>query len=147
MRRKALEINERLARKVIRQEVIPALMIPDNDPRGVRSSIAIVDSGAIQGISISVDISHTFIGDLRVELLTPWGQMVALHNRTGGSADNLLATYRPDSLPALAALISKEVYGNWVLKVADLAGSDVGKLNKWGLELNYVEHSPIEATS
>jgi subtilisin-like proprotein convertase family protein/Tfp pilus assembly protein PilF len=139
MRRKALETNEGLGRKVVRQEVSAALMIPDNDPMGLTSPIAIVDSGTIQAISVSVHITHTYIGDLRVELLTPWGQIVVLHDRAGGSADNLLATYTPDSIAALANLIGKEVRGEWVLKVRDLTSMDVGRLNKWGLELGYAK--------
>jgi subtilisin-like proprotein convertase family protein len=140
MRRKALETNEGLGRKVVRQEVSAALMIPDNDPMGLTSPIAIVDSGTIQAISVSVHITHTYIGDLRVELLTPWGQIVVLHDRAGGSADNLLATYTPDSIAALANLIGKEVRGEWVLKVRDLTSMDVGRLNKWGLELGYAKN-------
>ena len=110
-------------------------MIPDNDPTGVSSAIAIDQSGIARGIKVGVDITHTFIGDLRVELVAPSGQQTILHNRRGGSQDNLITTYDSASTPALATLVGQSIEGNWVLRVTDLAGRDVGKLNQWSLEL------------
>ncbi len=34
----------------------------------------------------------------------------------------------------LATLVGQPVGGNWVLRVTDLAGQDVGQLNKWSIE-------------
>jgi len=60
-----------------------------------------------------------------------------LHDRGGGSADNIRATYTPATTPALGGLAQAgaAVGGVWTLKVADLARRDLGKLNGWGLEL------------
>ena len=38
-------------------------------------------------------------------------------------------------MPALATLVGQEMKGNWTLKASDLVGQDVGKLNKWNLEI------------
>ena len=72
---------------------------------------------------------------MRVELLAPSGQQAILHNRSGNSQDNLIQTYDAAATPALAPLIGQSVQGNWVLRVTDLAGQDIGKLNRWSLEL------------
>ncbi len=121
--------------KTVQGEVAPGQTIPDNDPTGISSAIAIDQSGLAQEVSLSLDITHTYIGDLRVELIAPAGQQVMVHNRSGGSRDNLITTYDPTSTPALAALKGQSIRGNWILRVTDLAGRDVGKLNKWSLTL------------
>lgn len=46
-------------------------------------------SGTAKGIKVSVDISHTYRGDLLVELVAPSGRSVTLHNREGGSKHDL----------------------------------------------------------
>ena len=123
------------AGETVQVEVSPALTIPDNDPAGVSSVITISQSGTVQAATVALDITHTFIGDLRVELVSPSGQQTVLHNRTGGHQHNLIVTYDSDSDTALANLIGQPMQGTWVLKVKDVAGQDVGTLNKWSLAL------------
>jgi subtilisin-like proprotein convertase family protein len=130
--------------EVVRGEATPALTIPDNDLTGISSAITIAQSGTARALKVSVDITHTFIGDLRVELVAPSGQRAVLHNRVGGSQDNLIVTYDSTSAAALAALVGQAAQGHWVLQVTDLAGRDVGKLNAWSVELllmNFDDHN------
>ena len=121
----------------IRKEAIPALNIPDNDPTGVASIIEVTESGTAQAIIIDIDITHTYIGDLRVVIEAPSGQQALLHDQFGGSADNLIATFDSIANPALADLIGESIQGDWALRVADLVGQDTGKLNLWRLELTH----------
>ena len=86
-------------------------------------------------MKVGVDITHSFIGDLKVELTSPAGNRVILWNQAGSGQDNLITTFDPVSIPALATLVGQEMKGNWTLKVSDLVGQDVGKLNKWSLEI------------
>ena len=119
----------------VRGEAAPALTIPDNNPAGISSTIAIAQTGVARSLKVSVDITHTFIGDLQVELIAPSGQRAILHNRTGSGQDNLITTYDSATAPALTPLLGQSVQGQWSLRVMDRAGQDVGKLNKWSLEL------------
>lgn len=135
LRRWGLEMNLEATTQTIYQEAAPGLAIPDNVPAGVSSSVAIGQAGTTKGLKVGVDITHTFIGDLRVELVAPSGQQVLLHDQSGGSADNLIRSYDSVSSPALAALVGQPVQGNWTLRVHDLAAQDVGKLNRWSLDL------------
>ena len=114
-----------------------SLTIPDNDPAGIASPLAVGSERRLKDIAVTVDITHTWTGDLRVSLVAPSGQEVVLHDRSGGSADNILTTYTPLQVPALGGLTQTgaSVGGVWTLKVVDLARRDVGKLNGWGLEL------------
>lgn len=100
--------------------------IPDNNATGVSSPIDVDRSGASGAIQVSVDISHTYIGDLEVDLLAPSGAVFSLHDRSGGSADDIVQTY---SLDAGA----EESAGQWSLRVRDRASWDTGTINAWSL--------------
>lgn len=119
----------------VEQESTPAFAIPDNDATGISDSMNITAAGTVRGVDVWLDITHTWIGDLRVLLTAPAGDEVLLHDRSGGDQDNLIKAYSEDSLPALTTLAGKPAQGNWTLRVIDLAGRDVGKLNRWGLKL------------
>lgn len=135
LRRWNLEIVYKPESQIAKGVATPASDIPDNDPKGLSIPIAIAQAGKAQSLTASVDITHTYIGDLRVLLIAPSGQQIILHDRTGGSQDNLIKTY--DSTAHLLPLIDQPIQGNWVLQVIDLAGRDVGKLNQWSLEIVY----------
>lgn len=113
----------------------PALRIPDDDPQGVTDTIAFAQRGSVGALKMALDLTHTFIGDLRVELSAPSGQTASLHDREGGGRDNLILTLDSADDGKLADLVGEGIAGEWKLKVADLAGQDVGKLNVWSLEI------------
>lgn len=117
-------------------EAAPDLTIPDDDPTGIGSALAFQHTGTVRQIKLSLEIKHTYIGDLRVELLSPTGRRAIIHAQTGGSSDNIQVTLDSGS-PAspLVPLVGQPVQGNWVLRVTDLVGQDVGKLKRWSLEL------------
>ncbi len=112
-----------------------AVTIPDNDPDGITRELSLSGVGSIAEISLSVDITHPWVGDLRVVLTSPGGSVVVLQDRSGGSADNLVRTWRASNHPGLAGLIGEDPNGNWQLQVADRARRDVGKLNRWRIEV------------
>jgi extracellular elastinolytic metalloproteinase len=135
LRRWSLEFDLETAAGTSQGEATPALAIPDNNPAGVSSSIAIAQSGTVRGIKVNIDITHSWIGDLRVELVAPSGQAAILHDQSGNSEDNIIRTYDSVTSPGLTALAGQTTQGNWQLRVKDLAAQDIGKLNKWSLEL------------
>lgn len=116
-------------------EQSPNMAIPDNVAGGVSSTINIAKSGIIRRIKASVDIEHPYIGDLQVELLSPTGRRAILHGRAGGPSDNIVASYDSNRPGELANLVGLPMQGNWVLRVADQAAADVGKLRSWRIEL------------
>ena len=105
------------------------ILIPDNNPAGIVRSLPANAPGKVGSVEVSVDITHTYVGDLRVSLRSPAGTEVVLHNLTGGAADNLVKTYTPATTAGLGTLAGQAITGAWRLAVSDRAGQDIGKLN------------------
>ena len=119
----------------VTESVSPNLTIPDDNPAGISSELMITAAGTVARIAVTVDITHTFIGDLTVELVSPTGTQARLHNRSGFNTHDLIRTYSSDTIPALAAIKGEAAAGQWRLEVADHEGQDLGVLRTWGLTI------------
>ena len=117
-------------------EQSPNLLIPDDVAGGVSSTINIAASGVIRRMKIHVDIAHTYIGDLIVELFSPAGRRAVLHAREGRSKDDLIVDYDSDRPGELSTLVGQPMQGNWVLRVSDHDARDEGTLRKWRIEID-----------
>jgi subtilisin-like proprotein convertase family protein len=116
----------------------PQLAIPDGGG-GVLRPVLVTASGACAGISIDIALSHPRIGDLVVNLISPAGSLVRLHDRTGGDADDLVgnwpATLVVDGPGSLDDLLGQEVAGIWYLHVTDVVAGSAGVWHTWALNL------------
>ena len=119
-----------MAGPVVLQES-PGTAVPDNQSAGIERTLAAASAGAVGDIEVAVDISHTYIGDLHVSLVSPAGTQVVLHDRTGAQADNITKTYTRATTPDLAILAGQPIAGNWRLRVSDHEAVDIGKVNSW----------------
>ncbi|MFB7450459.1 M28 family metallopeptidase [Streptomyces sp. NPDC056194] len=101
--------------------------VPDNGA-AVTSSVTVsgVAGNAPSTLKVGVDIVHTWIGDLVVDLIAPDGSVYNLSNRAGGSADNINQTYTVDASTEVAN-------GVWKLRVQDKASADTGYINGFKL--------------
>lgn len=97
----------------------------------VASTIAVPDgpttNSAATSAELVLDISHTYSSDLRVELVTPQGQLISIMSQTGGGA-NVLTSKQTLKLPA-----GTIPAGTWRLVASDHAGLDTGSIDKWSL--------------
>jgi serine protease len=75
---------------------------------------------------VAVNIVHTYIGDLKVDLVAPDGSVYVLHNRTGTSTDNINRTYTVN-------LSGEVLNGTWKLRVNDNANQDTGRIDSWSI--------------
>jgi subtilisin-like proprotein convertase family protein len=114
-----------------------AVSIPDNSATGATSAIDVTGTGSIGGLSVRVDIAHTYIGDLIVELRHN-GQVRRLHNRTGGGTDNLQSEFQ------VTEFNGTSMGGRWELFVSDNARSDTGRINSWSLTFAAGEAPPVD---
>ena len=111
------------------------------------------------------NLTHTWDGDLFIELQSPVGTTVTLSNRRGGRGHNFINTvfddeaataigsssapftgsFRPDQL--LSAFDGQDAFGVWTLRVADRAARDVGSINRWGIDITAQNQSVPEPAS
>ena len=98
------------------------------DNTTVNSPVAVSGrtGNAPSNASVAVNIVHTYIGDLKVDLVAPDGSVYVLHNRSGGSADNINQTYTVNLSP-------EALNGTWNLRVNDNANLDTGYINSWSV--------------
>ena len=138
----------------------------------ITSSIEVNIGGFVEDINLNnLDIAHTWVGDLRVELTSPQGNTVVLMAHPGqGSCDNdnILLSFDDDAVasyddlnamcnsqpPAisgafqplqdLSAFNGEPIQGIWTLTVYDDADEDGGTLKGW--ELEFCASIPDEVT-
>ncbi|MEW1778358.1 M4 family metallopeptidase [Streptomyces sp. NPDC086777] len=102
--------------------------IPDNGP-AVTSSITVSGrtGNAPNNLQVTPNISHTWRGDLVIDLVGPSGTSYRLKNfSSSDSADDVTDTYTVNAS-------SESANGTWKLKVQDQAAQDVGTINGWKL--------------
>ncbi|HTI95695.1 MAG TPA: ELWxxDGT repeat protein [Rudaea sp.] len=130
--------------------------IPDNLAAGLNSRFRLPGRGGITALSVSVDIGHTYVGDLSISLRhEQTGTQVTLFNQPGACSGALLDIVFDDAaassvqatcsnarlayprdqsyVPAnpLAAFAGEALRGDWTLNVVDHKTGDVGILHEW----------------
>ncbi|GBC61304.1 peptidase M6 [Desulfonema ishimotonii] len=124
--------------RVIQVEAESGLKIPDADWKGISSVIPIDQEGRAKDIRVSVEIAHTYIGDLQIALISPSGQgIVLMPFGEGKNKVNVRRTYDSASHEGLAAMVraGQLMQGDWILQVIDNAPGDSGTLKRWTLAL------------
>jgi len=113
----------------------PQMQIPDNNSQGIQSKLNIPSTPQGRSILVTLDLTHTWIGDLIITLESPEGVVIVLQKQSGGSADNIRGTYGKNltALGNLKSLSQVSVTGNWILRVSDVASRDIGTLVSWSV--------------
>ncbi|MEW1694548.1 S8 family peptidase [Streptomyces sp. NPDC093249] len=102
--------------------------IADNATAESPVTVSGVAGNAPAALQVPVNIVHTYIGDLQVQLIAPDGSAYTLKAfGTGGSADNINTTYTVNASAEAAN-------GTWKLQVSDNAAADTGKIDSWALQ-------------
>ncbi|MEV0675531.1 M28 family metallopeptidase [Actinosynnema sp. NPDC050436] len=103
------------------------LTLPDQAT--VESSLTVsgVSGNAPSALVLGVDITHTYRGDLVIDLVAPDGTAFRVKNSNSDSGDNLVTTYTVNASGEVAN-------GVWKLRIRDAGPQDVGRLNSWSLQ-------------
>ena len=104
---------------------------------------------------LNLNLTHTYIGDISIKLISPSGTEVVLTEFNGSGADNFIninfkddastsidtasTPYSGDYHPtgSLNSLISEIANGTWKIRICDNAGADTGTLDSWQLKIFY----------
>lgn len=127
----SLEFTAAAAVGPIELKESPGTPIPDFPNAGIERTLTATGTAKVGSIEVSVDISHTYLGDLRVSLVSPAGSEIVLHGRANGSQQNLASTFTAATTPALSSLVGQPAAGAWRLRISDHEARDQGKLNSW----------------
>jgi subtilisin-like proprotein convertase family protein len=104
-------------------------VIPDNSTVGVIDTINTTNNLTIEAVQIRVNISHTYTGELAIELVSPSGtRSIPFTIFNGFASSNNL-----DIILLSNAFYGENTNGNWQIKVIDGGdrGSAVGNFNNW----------------
>ncbi|MFG2772345.1 S8 family serine peptidase [Streptomyces sp. NPDC048350] len=107
-------------------ENLTDVTIADNATVESPLTVSGVTGNAPATLKVGVDIKHTYIGDLKVDLVAPDGTVYTVHNRTGSGTDNIVQTFTVNASAEVAN-------GVWKLRVNDNANQDTGKIDAWNL--------------
>ena len=122
------------------------------------STIAVTGmTSVVADVNVRLNLTHTWMSDLRISLISPSGTTIILANRIGGSTDNLTNTILDDeATTTIAAAVAPRTgsfrpseplsafdnalgNGTWTLQIEDLAADDTGSLLDWDLVLSTSE--------
>lgn len=120
--------------------VTAGIAIPDASTTGISSIIAVAPADLpanieIDRVEISLNVTHTWIGDLVVTLAGPGGTTSTLVSRPGASSTSPWGASQDDVDFTMDSVQfwGEAAIGTWTLAVRDLASGDAGRLNSWSL--------------
>jgi subtilisin-like proprotein convertase family protein len=119
---------------------------PIPDLQTVSFVLDVPDATPVESLTVSVELKHTYIGDLVISLVPPPATRkaaIVLHNRAGGSKNDLKKTYDAVAAPALGGFKGKSCQGKWTLRIRDAAAQDVGTLQSFALQLAFAHPDRI----
>lgn len=108
-------------------------------------------SGPIIDLNVTINVTHTFVSDLEIVLISPSGTRIVLASGVGWSGDNFVETLFDDEAsnaifngsapftgsfrPAqpLSLVDGEDPNGLWSLEVTDFFNEDQGQIQNWTL--------------
>jgi subtilisin-like proprotein convertase family protein len=125
------------------------------DNRNAVSTLEVADDEVVLDVNVTVNITHTYLGDVEIYLMGPNGVEIDLSSDNGGAATAYTGTtfddeadlsileglapyagsFRPEQ--PLSAFDGIQAAGEWSLRVFDDADGNTGTLDSWSLQLLY----------
>ncbi|NAY92631.1 T9SS type A sorting domain-containing protein [Muricauda sp. JGD-17] len=126
---------------------IPAVGTPT-----VSTSIQFFEDLVISDLNVNLELTHSYLEDLVISLISPAGTRVTLVANTCGDLNDINAIFDDDGAqitcsgnPAisgtvspfgsLASLNGESTLGEWILEIRDIFESDGGSLNSFSLDI------------
>lgn len=133
--------------------LIVPVTISSGPPSSEDSIISIINDITITSISLNIDISHTWMGDVDIYLTSPSGTQITIIEDRCGFRNDMIATFSDDgnaincsfSSPTISGVVlpvdmfsmfnGENALGDWTLTVADDTDQDGGVLNSWSIDI------------
>lgn len=115
--------------------------LPKKSSSGVTTTVDIAEAFVIGDVQASVDIGHADAGELVVELTSPQGTTVTLHNQSRSGTADIVTIYdqqrQPDGPGTMNDFDGEQAQGTWTLRVKDLVGgpNPKGQIRGFGLDI------------
>jgi len=126
------------------------------------STLNVPSTNVISDVNVTINISHTWVNDMTVSLISPAGTEIQLVTRpcTSSARANITATFDDSGMslvcatnPAISGTIipfqpltgfnGQTMNGTWQLKVVDPYNEDGGAINSWSLNLCNVQQATM----
>ncbi len=139
--------------------------ITDNSGSLTQSNIInISDSGTIEDINIGMNITHSYIGDLAIEIVSPNNTRVTLKTPSDcDSEENIIGVFDDNAVAfncfnsannisqkslndLLQTFDGESISGDWTIRLGDFQPGDTGTLNSWFIEVCQTTHSPLQVS-
>ena len=111
----------------------------------ISSTISFTEDLPVAAINVDLNLSHSYLADLKITLTSPQGTKVVLVSNSCGDNRNINATFDGNAAsfvcgttPTISGIVSfkgESSQGDWVLEIEDNAGGDGGALNSFGIRL------------
>jgi subtilisin-like proprotein convertase family protein len=130
------------------------ISIPTTANATVNSTLSVTNTDIISDVNVTLNISHTWVNDMTITLISPSGTEVQLVAQpcTSDDLQNITATFDDFGVPvvcgtnpaisgtvipvqALSAFNGQTMNGTWTLRVLDSFNQDGGTINDWSLNL------------
>ena len=128
------------------------ISISTNGTPIVTSAVTVIDDLPVNRVTLSLDLTHTWLGDLRATLTSPSGTVVNLISNVCGEGDNINANFDDEGsaiscggFPAISGTVRPEqqlsafegesAQGEWILTIYDDFNLDGGSLNSFSLDV------------
>ncbi len=129
------------------------LEIPSLGTPTVLSKVVFSEDLILADVNVNVEISHNYLFDLVISLISPSGTTVILTSNSCGDLKNINATFDDEAtsafvcsgnpgisgtvrpLGSLDVFKGESIMGEWTLQVFDTASSDGGTINGFSLDM------------
>ena len=130
------------------------ITIPTTANVTVNSTLNVASTNTISDVNVTMNVSHTWVNDMTITLISPTGTQVQLVAQpcTSDSLLNINATFDDSGAPltcqvnpaisgtiqplqSLAAFNGQNMNGTWTLRILDSFNQDGGTINSWSLRL------------
>ena len=126
------------------------LPLSEGVPSTVRSSLPIIQDLFISEVELHLNLDHSYLSDLIINLISPSGTKVTMTSKSCGNLNNINAVFADDGaaivcsgdpaisgrvqpLGKLSSFKGESTLGDWVLEIEDTASGDGGVLNDFSI--------------